>query len=349
MFLHQLAVSPREVVDVIRDGAVVFGASSMGALRGAECWPAGMRALGVIARLFRWGCLDSDDEVAVATNPEKDYAATSVALINVRYAVSRAVRQKLIDRNVANAIVSTTKAIYFSERHWHRILYRAGVVDDDGSLEVFLTSFDLKKRDALQAAAIVAQHLRGLNQHTIVTQACGISARPERYPGHHRSFGFSLSEAAGLLAQWLLGSGLYQPYIWALAAAEPELAILAGKSPNGLTPETRREALAEILARYVSDFDAFASALWNELEFLDELDAELMRWHAVRTLASTAPEPTAEMLERVRNEIAIAHGVIDWEMLQEETVEGKLYGAIPLAWVQTACSQAARARFWKSH
>src|SRR5690348_8986049 len=61
-FLQRYAPSPRELVEVVRDGAWVLGAASIGALRAAECWPVGMRGAGLIYRLFRAGRLHSDEE-----------------------------------------------------------------------------------------------------------------------------------------------------------------------------------------------------------------------------------------------------------------------------------------------
>ena len=93
VFFQQEAISPREVIDVVRDGALVVGACSLGAVRAAECWPAGMRGLGSIYRLFRRGILLSDDEVALAFEPGGSYRSFSVPLINVRYALRHAVRK----------------------------------------------------------------------------------------------------------------------------------------------------------------------------------------------------------------------------------------------------------------
>jgi hypothetical protein len=66
VFLERLAVSPREIVDVLQDGATVVGASSMGAIRAAECRPAGMHGVGTIYHLYRRGHLTTEDDVAVA-------------------------------------------------------------------------------------------------------------------------------------------------------------------------------------------------------------------------------------------------------------------------------------------
>src|SRR6202171_1396192 len=55
VFHQEPAVPLREILDVLKDGAMIVGASSMGALRAAECWPAGMRGWGPISRLHTRG------------------------------------------------------------------------------------------------------------------------------------------------------------------------------------------------------------------------------------------------------------------------------------------------------
>src|SRR5204863_1523441 len=126
VFMQEDAVSPREVADVLEDGALVVGASSMGALRAADCWPAGAQGVGLIYRLYRRGVLGSDEEVAVAVSTDGSDAAVSVPLVNVRYAVSRAVRRLLLDRAGARRIVEAAASIYYPERTWPQVLERAG-------------------------------------------------------------------------------------------------------------------------------------------------------------------------------------------------------------------------------
>src|SRR4051794_35601061 len=64
VFCTAPAVSPREVVDVLADGATVIGASSMGAIRAADCAPAGAIGIGEVYGLYRRRILSSEDEVA---------------------------------------------------------------------------------------------------------------------------------------------------------------------------------------------------------------------------------------------------------------------------------------------
>ena len=99
VFMQEDALSPREVVDVLEDGALVLGAASMGALRAADCWPAGARGVGLIYRLYRRGILESDEDVAVAVSADGSDAAVSLPLVNVRYAMARAVRHRRLDRH----------------------------------------------------------------------------------------------------------------------------------------------------------------------------------------------------------------------------------------------------------
>lgn len=352
LFNHHLAVSPREIIDVIRDGALVLGASSMGALRGAECWPVGMHGLGVITRLYRLGWLDSDDEVAVATKPDDDFASISVALINVRFAASRALRRGLVDRQVAGAIVQAAQRLYFPDRRWPVILRQAGLGDKADSLARFCRDCDLKKRDALDAARVLARrlqrHPRLADDHA--RRDASLFARPERYPGHDRHLGVEPGQLAVGLTKWLFGTGRYQPYIWSLVSGQPELhEVVETVDAAGALAETRRDALARVLSRLLADVTTFAPELWNELDFVDELDAELMRWYASRIVANLVSELEPNVLQRVRDEVAIAHGVNDWAMLRQEVVGDRLFDAIPFAWIEEACLQMARARCWRSH
>lgn len=350
VFTHQLAISPREVIDVVRDGALVFGASSMGALRGAECWPVGMQGLGAITRMYRLGWLDSDDEVAVATNPDDGFAALSVALVNVRYAVSKARRRGLIDRATADTIVQTAQRLFFPDRRWSTILGQAGLGDQAESLERFCRGFDLKRQDALDAARTVAGALQrhpGLaGDHA--RRHVRPFAQSERYPGHDRHLGMAPDALAEELVRWLFGTGRYQAHVWPLVSGEPEMReVVESVTDPDERAEARREALAGVLARRLADVESLAPVLWAELEFMDELDAELMRWHATRAVAAPAPaEPDPGVLRRVRDEVAIAHGLLDWAMLREEVVDDLLFDAIPLAWIEDACRHLARARSW---
>jgi hypothetical protein len=348
VFAHTLAVSPREVVDVVRDGAAVFGASSMGALRAADCRHAGVQGIGLVYRLYRAGLILSDDDVAVATEGEGEFRALSVALVNVRVALSRAVRKRLLGPDVARQIFAAAEATYFPHRTWRGILKDAGDAgrDLDPAVVRFLQSVDVKRDDALAAASQVAGAVRAAGGAGAPRRHAAPFVMEDRYPGHDRALGRSDDEIRRELCTWLFGSGRYQRYIWPLVATEPQFRDVEASGPD--RPAMLRDLLAGVLASVLEDVDGFADRLWNELDFLDELDAELLRWHAAHDGAARAAArglaPPERTLRKAREEIAIAHGVRDAAMLAECVEDERLFGAIPYAWVEGAGQAIAAAR-----
>ncbi|GAA2410943.1 hypothetical protein GCM10010191_19940 [Actinomadura vinacea] len=340
-FSHGFAVSPREVVDVVQDGALVLGASSMGAIRAAECWPAGMVGVGVVFRLYRHGILTTDDEVAVATDADRDHEAISCALVNVRFAVRRAVAAGLIDRSTEEAAVAAARRMHFSQRTWPAILRRTGIKGDYQGIAEFCRSVDVKREDALRALRRLGRVPDQVKDEVAARTAGPVLTPPVRYPGHHRYFDASAEAARADLVAWLFGSGRYQRYVWPLVIGEPEFANLP-EDPQE-RPDALRASLAEVLARLLRAGGTLERRIWHELEFLDELDAELARWYATRRLARSGP-PNAAVLRRVREEVAVAHGAPNWHTLTRHVDDGRIFGAIPMAWVTQACDAMARAR-----
>jgi hypothetical protein len=326
VFGHQLAVPPSEVVSVLADGATVIGASSLGAVRAAGCGPAGMLGVGLVFRLYEWGALTSDDDVAVVTDPDDEYAAVSVALINVRLAARRARRAKLLDRTGALGLASAAEAIPFGSRRWPTILRRAGL-HEHAALRELCERTDVKRDDALAAVRLVAERWPE-------PRSAGAREVPRRvrYGGHGLAFGMHADELRQVLLEWLFGSARYQRYIWALMVGEPEFASVADAGD-------RREALAAALARGLADPRELRDRLWEELDFIDELDAELERWYAFR---ERPPEDGRDALIRTRERLALAHGYPSWNSLSEDVEDGRLFGAIPFAWIETAVARLRR-------
>jgi hypothetical protein len=344
VFTQSLAVSPREVIDLARDEALVIGASSMGALRAAECWPVGVRGVGLVYRLFRSGVITRDDEVGVGTDQDHEYRAISVALVNVRFAAARAVRARLIDRPTARRIVEVAAEIFYPERRWRSILRTAKVADEDGELERFLAARDLKRRDALQALEL----------------ARAIAADPDRVAKYRRTndepfirrdrehfsryLGSTPEELRGELAEWLFATGRYHRYLWPLLAGRADFADLEHEGRS----ERLREILADVLTELLPVDDELALAMWRELEFIGELHAELARMYAAKVLAELAEKESIatdpEVLGRVREEVSIAHDAPSWLAMQASVFEDRLCGAIPFSWIEDCCRTIAAAR-----
>ena len=119
-FYQNLAVSPKEILQLLERGVVVFGASSMGAIRAAELHPYGMIGIGKIFRMYRDGIIDADDEVAQTYVPHT-FVHCSDPLIDIRYALELAVRKGLIQKYVADGVIQQLKDIYFPDRSYRLV------------------------------------------------------------------------------------------------------------------------------------------------------------------------------------------------------------------------------------
>jgi hypothetical protein len=342
VFACHEAVSPREVIDVARDGALVVGASSIGALRAAECWPVGVCGVGVVYRAFRMGILKSDGEVAVTMDQEREYRALSVALVNVRYAVSRAARHRLVDRLTAARMVDCAASTFYSERQWRGILGQAGIADESGDLECFLAARDIKRRDAVSAL----EHVRDLLHARTADHGRKVNTpfervRRERFEPY---FGESPEMLRGELTEWLFGTGRYKRYLWPLLAGHEAFAA----QPQDGRAARLREVLSDVLTDILRADTDLTACLWEELVFIGELHAEIARMYATRRLASDAERTSIAIdpavLARVREEVSIAHDAYNWASLVDNVFDGRLCGAIPFAWIERACDRSARAR-----
>ena len=65
VFHQSSAVGHKEILNAIKKGIKVYGASSMGALRASELDVLGMTGIGYVYNQYASGEVDSDDDVAV--------------------------------------------------------------------------------------------------------------------------------------------------------------------------------------------------------------------------------------------------------------------------------------------
>ena len=141
----------------------MFGASSMGALRAAECWPYGFAPLGIIARWYMREIIDGDDEVAILTHPQTQ-AAMTVPSVNVRYVAMLARRRGILSRDQERALIAKARSVFYMDRSWEDVFEMAPqharraverIANDEG---------DLKRWDARFALRGV---LRRAGQHAV--------------------------------------------------------------------------------------------------------------------------------------------------------------------------------------
>jgi hypothetical protein len=163
VFYQSPPVWHKEILHALNSGIAVFGASSMGALRAAECDVFGMIGVGAIYRSYAEGTLTDDDEVAlVHGDASAGWSAQTLPLVNVRATFARAVEWGRIDDRTARVVVEAAKGLWFPERTDARILEAAGELDPGGA-DLFAAAellaheyVDLKRADAVGLLEAIA-------------------------------------------------------------------------------------------------------------------------------------------------------------------------------------------------
>ncbi|MEU8717383.1 TfuA-like protein [Streptomyces sp. NPDC001414] len=339
-FSQVLPVSPREVVEVARDGAQVVGASSMGAVRAAECWPVGVHGVGAVYRMYRAGLFDSDDPVVVATDPDDDHAAVSVALVNIRAAVRRLYGLRLITRSQGAELRRVAEESYYPDRVWRLLFKKAGIDDPGGVIAEAAARVDIKRTDALRA-------VRFLSALPVGAPADGDGRRfgqGPRYASHDPLLGHSRTELDLSLPPFVFGTGRYQKYIRFLLAGQVDF---AGLTAEGGSKLSRNPSVEPALARLFLDRPSLSANLMDKIRHFRQFETEVMLWHAVRRLKdhkTSRTEVTPPQEAKARDSVARAHGYDDWDTLTADVRGDALPSGVPLAWIEEACRDLALAR-----
>lgn len=170
VFLQDYPPTPIEVFQVIRkNNFQVYGASSIGALRAVELEKFGMKGIGKIFELYRKNIINSDDEVAVTFDSE--YNLISEAMIDIRYNIFLALKNKVIDNETKKIMVKIAKSIYFPYRNYEYILEKAielFPIKKDSFLKfkeyIINNRISLKESDTLKTLQYVSSILEEKNQ-----------------------------------------------------------------------------------------------------------------------------------------------------------------------------------------
>ena len=123
VFLQDYPPTPIEVYQLARkDGVLLAGAASIGALRAVELEKFGMVGIGRVFELYKSGRIDADDEVAVTFAPEGNYQLQSEAMVDIRYNLYLAHKKGAIGRQAKVALRRVAKGIYFPHRNYADIM-----------------------------------------------------------------------------------------------------------------------------------------------------------------------------------------------------------------------------------
>ncbi|HVE87938.1 MAG TPA: TfuA-like protein [Myxococcales bacterium] len=231
VFGAQPPVWQREIVDALAEGVLVFGASSMGALRAAELAPLGMIGVGEIFRRYRDGDLVDDAEVALLySGAEHGYQPFTVPLVNARHTAEVARRERILTRAQAAALVQRAERMFYQDRTWPRLL---GPLDraTRARLERRLSrgDLDLKAKDAAECLRTAAAWLRTRQRPPPLR-----APPPPSHARRRRGLPSPTSPPEALLAAWARSLGLGGPdeALAALALRHSERMVPDGPSPS---------------------------------------------------------------------------------------------------------------------
>jgi hypothetical protein len=161
------AVWHKEILWGLSEGCLMYGASSMGALRAAELNAYGMVGTGVIFRLVSNGAILDDDELAVYHAPQEfKFEPLSEAMINVRFAARRLRRSGVLTIREEHEFIALVKSLFFGERTRVNVYKALEQISPADSLaqrkEQYAKHYrDVKRSDAVRLIrAIIAEPRR---------------------------------------------------------------------------------------------------------------------------------------------------------------------------------------------
>jgi hypothetical protein len=154
IFFDRAAVGHREILSALDAGVKVVGGASMGALRASELDTHGMIGVGRIYEWYRDGVIESDDEVAVSTNPDT-FEPISVPLVNIRETLKAAFVSGLVSEKEHDDLLELAIDTYYPDRSYFGLIKegeKRGLIPEEKKklLLDFCTGneVDVKREDA---------------------------------------------------------------------------------------------------------------------------------------------------------------------------------------------------------
>lgn len=164
VFEQSLSVWHKEILYALDRGIRVYGASSMGALRAAECAEFGMIGVGKVFRMFAGGELNNDDEVALVHGPkESGYYGISEPMVNIRMTFQKAREDDVIDKLTGEKLIDIAESLFFYDRKFPIIFEKAlesGIepeIIEKMKVQAADHYVDIKARDAVELLQTLSQ------------------------------------------------------------------------------------------------------------------------------------------------------------------------------------------------
>ncbi len=154
-FFDRAAVGHREILAALDAGVKVVGGASMGALRASELDTHGMIGAGKVYEWYRDGVIESDDEVAVSTNPDT-FEPISVPLVNIRETLKAALFSGLVSEKEHKDLLELAIDTYYPDRSYLGLVKegaKRGLIPEEKKKSIlgFCTDngVDVKREDAV--------------------------------------------------------------------------------------------------------------------------------------------------------------------------------------------------------
>lgn len=155
IFFDRAAVGHREILSALDAGIKVVGGASMGALRASELDTHGMVGVGKIYGWYRDGVIESDDEVAVSTNPDT-FEPISVPLVNIRETLKAVFVSGILNEKEHNDLLQLAIDTYYPDRSYLGLVKegaKRGLIPEEKKNLIlnFCTGneVDIKREDAI--------------------------------------------------------------------------------------------------------------------------------------------------------------------------------------------------------
>jgi hypothetical protein len=154
-FEYVAPVWHKEILFALSKGVRVYGASSMGALRAAECAAFGMIGVGKIFSQYASGQLIDDSDVAqIHGPPELNYLSLSEPLVNVLATLDHLLSQHQIKIAEYVALKESAERLFFKERTYGSIVDTANLPLPSSRKELeellHVNAVNQKRLDALE-------------------------------------------------------------------------------------------------------------------------------------------------------------------------------------------------------
>ncbi|MBW8298500.1 MAG: hypothetical protein K0M60_02745 [Hydrogenophaga sp.] len=151
----------KEILFALSNGVRVYGASSMGALRAAECAAFGMIGVGKIYAQYARGHLVDDADVAQIHGPaELDYLSLSEPLVNVLATLDHLLSRQELEDAEYESLQASAERLFFKDRTYRTIVVNANLPEhaSRNRLEELLrfNAVNQKRLDALELLDTIA-------------------------------------------------------------------------------------------------------------------------------------------------------------------------------------------------